>query len=278
MKNFVLNKDSELSLCINDLNASYGKNIILSNCNLQLKKSVFYCLCGPNGSGKSTLLSILASVNDDALKVFDCNNKKNEPYFQTKEKITLSKFSKKQLATLISFLQQDEYSVWDFCVKDYVLQGRFCHTQNGSYSQEDKMKAFNAMNELGITSLSEKSVHCLSGGEFQKVKIARSLCQGTPFILLDEPSSSLDFVYEAKLLEKLKDICHKKNKAILVSIHDINLALRYCDQLCLLKKGDGLICGKPTLSFVEKNIPKLYESECSVYEHPIFHCPQIFSL
>ena len=266
------------SLFIENLNAFYGDTKIFSDCTFSLQPGELVCLVGPNGSGKSTLLSVLAGINLDGLKTF---SKSSETIpgpllkMKTGNFVPLSSLSRKQTAAVISYLQQDEFSTWNFSVMDYVLQGRFCHAENANYSVEDENIAKEAMEQTGISILAERSIHSLSGGEFQKVRIARCLCQESMFFLFDEPAANLDFVYEPKLLEQLKKIAHEKNKGILVSIHDLNLAARFADRLLLLKKGEPLIQGKPAEVFTEKTIAGVYEWECSVYLHPVFNCLQV---
>ena len=266
------------SLFIENLNAFYGDTKIFSDCTFSLQPGELVCLVGPNGSGKSTLLSVLAGINLDGLKTF---SKSSETIpgpllkMKTGNFVPVSSLSRKQTAAVISYLQQDEFSTWNFSVMDYVLQGRFCHAENANYSIEDENIAKEAMEQTGISILAERSIHSLSGGEFQKVRIARCLCQESMFFLFDEPAANLDFVYEPKLLEQLKKIAHEKNKGILVSIHDLNLAARFADRLLLLKKGEPLIQGKPAEVFTEKTIAGVYEWECSVYLHPVFNCLQV---
>lgn len=266
------------SLFIENLNAFYGDTKIFSDCTFSLQPGELVCLVGPNGSGKSTLLSVLAGINLDGLKTF---SKSSETIpgpllkMKTGNFVPVSSLSRKQTAAVISYLQQDEFSTWNFSVMDYVLQGRFCHAENANYSVEDENIAKEAMEQTGISILAERSIHSLSGGEFQKVRIARCLCQESMFFLFDEPAANLDFVYEPKLLEQLKKIAHEKNKGILVSIHDLNLAARFADRLLLLKKGEPLIQGKPAEVFTEKTIAGVYEWECSVYLHPVFNCLQV---
>ena len=266
------------SLFIENLNTFYGDTKIFSDCTFSLQPGELVCLVGPNGSGKSTLLSVLAGINLDGLKTF---SKSSETIpgpllkMKTGNFVPVSSLSRKQTAAVISYLQQDEFSTWNFSVMDYVLQGRFCHAENANYSVEDENIAKEAMEQTGISILAERSIHSVSGGEFQKVRIARCLCQESMFFLFDEPAANLDFVYEPKLLEQLKKIAHEKNKGILVSIHDLNLAARFADRLLLLKKGEPLIQGKPAEVFTEKTIAGVYEWECSVYLHPVFNCLQV---
>lgn len=274
----ILDQNQISSLFIENFNACYGDKKILSDCTLSLQPGELVCLCGPNGSGKSTLLSVLAGINNSGLKISrKSSGMHNGSVLKTKsdDLISLSSLSRKQSASVISYLQQDEFSTWDFSVKDYVLQGRFCHSENANYSIEDEQIAKNAMEQTGISSLAERTIHSLSGGEFQKVRIARCLCQESMFILLDEPAANLDFVYEPKLLEQLKKIAHEQNKAILVSIHDLNLAARFADKLLLLKKGMPLVQGTVPEVFTPAAIASVFECECHVFNHPVFNCLQV---
>lgn len=280
MKKTPLDQNTITSLFIENLSCSYGQVEILKNCTLCLKPGELVCLCGSNGSGKSTLLSVLGAVNDSRLKITTEageNSKIQTPAISTinDDIIPISSLSRKETAAVISYLQQEEYSTWDFSVRDFVLQGRFCHTENANYSKEDMDLAEKAMAETGIMELADRTVHSLSGGEFQKVRIARCLCQQPLFLLLDEPASSLDFVYEPKLLQQLKNLAHQQNKAILVSIHDLNMAARFADKILLLKKGMPVIQGTPKEVFTEETLASIYDCKCKIYTHPVYNCPQV---
>ena len=102
------------------------------------------------------------------------------------------------------------------------------------------------MEDLQILHLENRLVNSLSGGEFQKVRIARALVQNPRFILLDEPASSLDFVFEPELMEFLKNAAHTKNIGILISVHNVNLAIRFADKIMLLPKNQPVIFGEPS--------------------------------
>ena len=241
------------SLNLNSVSASYGKKMVLKNVSLSIPSGELTCLCGPNGCGKSTLLSILAGIPDQSLCVF---RKPGE--------LDLSKLPRKKAAQLVSFMQQNEYSTWDFTVRELVLQGRFCHTKNGFYTKADEDLADRAMEELQIASLADRPVHSLSGGEFQKARIARAICQEPKFILLDEPAANLDFVYEPWLMKKLTALAHEKNTGILISIHDVNVAATYADNLILLPLLQAPICGKIKDTLTKENLKLTYgmEFEC----------------
>ena len=126
-----------------------------------------------------------------------------------------------------------------------------------------------------------RSVYSLSGGEFQKVRIARTLSQETDFLLLDEPCANLDFTVQKELLTLFQSLAHEKNKGILISIHDINAASRFADRIELLpplknNPEGGLISGKANEIFTQENIEKTYGKGLNIFRHPVYDCPQIY--
>ncbi len=209
---------------LDKLSASYGNKTILSDISLSLSQGEFVCLCGPNGAGKSTLLSILAGVPDGRLKV-------------TGAPLPLRR---RDLARTIAYLQQNEYSEWDFTVHDYVLQGRYAYTKYGHYTTADHKIVDDVLSELKLTQFENRNIHSLSGGEFQKVRLARALAQTPQYLLLDEPASNLDYVYEPHLMQLLSDTAHKKNLCVLAAVHDINLAARFADRIILLPPASAI--------------------------------------
>ena len=239
------------SLELSGLWAAYGKKMVLKNVSVRLDKGELTCLCGPNGCGKSTLLSVMAGVPDQGLTLL-----KGAP--------ALAKIPRIKAAQIVSFMQQSEYSTWDFTVRELVLQGRFCHTKNGFYTDRDQELADQALAQLQISNLADRPLHSLSGGEFQKVRIARAICQESEFILLDEPAANLDFVYEPWLMKKLWSLAHEKNIGILMSIHNVNLAASYADKLILLPLLGSPLCGKIKDILTKENLKITYglEFEC----------------
>lgn len=261
------------SLFVSGISACYNKKMVLKNVSVSLTAGELTCLCGPNGCGKSTLLSVLAGVQDETLSVLNgtagntTHSRAHSPVSvnpNTINALQLTKLPRKKTAQIVSFMQQNEYSTWDFTVRELVLQGRFCHTKNGFYTAADEKLADDAIAELNITNLAQRPVHSLSGGEFQKARIARAICQQSDFILLDEPAANLDFVYEPWLMKKLASLAHEKGTGILVSIHDVNLAASYADNLILLPLLQQPICGKIKDTLTIENLKLTYgmEFEC----------------
>ena len=206
---------------IEKLSASYGDKPVLCDVSLSIEQGEFVCLCGPNGAGKSTLLSIMAGLPEGKLKV---SGEVNEGL----------KLPRRELARTLAYLQQNEYSEWDFTVHDYVLQGRYAYTKYGHYTAADHTVVNEVLADLNLTQFDSRTIHSLSGGEFQKVRLARALAQTPKFLLLDEPAANLDYVYEPHLMALLRDTAHSKNLGILAAVHDINLAARFVDKILLL--------------------------------------------
>lgn len=243
------------NLVLKNFSFEYSKNKkVLSDISFSLEPGDFVCLCGPNGAGKSTLLHALA----------DSSEIKNI----------------KERAKKISFLTQNENALWDYTVFDTVLSGRFCYTGKlGNYTREDFKIAEEVIKDFGLEALSEKSVHQISGGEFQKVRLARSFAQGSEFLLLDEPLSSLDFVSSESLMNLLKEKCFEQNKAVLVSIHDINMAARFADKVLLLGKcqDEKQLCFQGSVQDVltSENLSAVYNTKVKTFFHPELKIPQI---
>lgn len=229
-----------------------NSKIILKNVSFKIERGELVALCGKNGAGKSTLLSVMAGVYGAEMKI------DGEVLLDGKK---IADYKRKDLAKKLAYMEQTEYSTWDFLVKDFVLQGRFAYSKNGYYSDSDYEIVRKVIEEVGISDLAERTVHTLSGGEFQKVRIARSLAQEPEFMLLDEPAANLDFVYEPKLMRMLKDFCVSKNIGIVLSMHDVNLAGRYADKMILMPPAAPVIFGKSSDVLNEENLKNTFGVE-----------------
>lgn len=240
------------SLTTRNLCAAYNDRQILDNISFQINKKEVLCICGPNGVGKSTLLKLLTGLKETSLKITSAE------VYPSLDDVEIYSLKRKDCARKIAYMSQIENSVWNFTVRDIVLTGRFPYTKNGNYSKADYDKVEEVLAELDICDKGDRLVHTLSGGEFQKVRIARALCQEPEFLLMDEPGSSLDFVYEPVLMSYLKKIAETKNIGIIISIHDVNLALKYSDKLLLLCHGGQAIFGNSSEIITTENLKKAY--------------------
>lgn len=243
-----------MTLSASDINFSYKTQIVLNSVTISVPEKSLICLAGPNGCGKSTLLNYLHK---------NCRIEGKN--------IT----SPKERAKTIACMQQSESSLWDYTVRDFVLMGRYCHTSfSGLYTDNDYMVTDSVLKQVQISDLADKNINSISGGEFQKARIARCLAQEPAFLLLDEPVANLDFSYQEEILSFLKSISRSKNMGILISIHDINLAARFADRLALLPKLSPLIMGTVEETLTEENLKKTYGSNFKTFIHPIYNCLQ----
>lgn len=260
---------------ISNLNAFYGKKQILKNINLSVKSGDCIFIVGPNGSGKSTLLSLITRTNSNKLTYTGSIHLNSN---------SIQKMPAKEFAQHVAFMSQFETNAWNFTSEQIILSGRFPHTNfTGFYSKDDIEIVKEVADKLNITHLLERKIHTLSGGEFQKVRIARTFAQETQFIIMDEPISSLDFGIEFSLLKQIKLLAKEKKIGILISIHDINLASVFADEIALLAPFSQNIEQQLFVGSVENMLnPDMLESvygkRFGIFIHPEYKTPYIYNL
>lgn len=267
-----------------NLNASYKnkKNSfpVLSSVSAKVEQGKLVCLIGANGSGKSSLLNILSGLGGKKTDLLQITDAELLPQISDEggnlKTFEIQKMNRLETAKKIGFMAQSEYSAWNTTVLDTILTGRFAHSGT-DYTKQDYELAEEAASLLNISELLNRSTFSLSGGEYQKVRIARTIAQNPAFILLDEPCAGLDFSYEPNLLTTLKKIAETKNAGILLSIHDLNTAARFADELILLSKNSPSIQGSVESVFTEKNLSAAYKSDFKIFNHPVLNCPQVFA-
>ena len=145
----------------------------------------------------------------------------------------------------------------------------------GNASSRDEELARQALSRVNALNLSERRVGELSGGEAQRILLARALCQSTPILLLDEPTAHLDLQYQVSLLELIRDLAHKENLAVLIALHDLNLAARYADRVALLVGGKLDALGAPRDVITPEKISNAYCLPVQVVEHPFKDAPLV---
>lgn len=210
---------------------------------------------GPNGSGKSTLFSLL------------CGLKKPDAGEALLFGKNLSALSVRQRAKTLAFVPQRSGMEFDFTVLDVVLMGRQPYRRRfSSDPAEDGDIARWAMEQTGVLGFSGRPVTGLSGGEWQRVLIARALAQKTPALLLDEPVTGLDVRHQLSVLEIARRMAKDEGKTVLCVLHDLNLAAHYCDELLLLKNGKKVAFGTP--KEVLSRAAEVYETPLLWETHP----------
>lgn len=229
---------------IKNLNFSYNDKKILKNINFSLEKPEFLCLLGPNGSGKTTLLKNICGL----LKV-----QHGEISFNNKD---LLKLNRKELSKNVAIVNQNQENPYEYLVKELVEMGTY--VLNLGFSEKK-----NFLEEIykltDIEEFLDRGINTLSGGEKQRVYLARALGQNTPLLLLDEPISNLDLKHQVIIMELCKTLVAKGITVICV-LHDINFALNYSDKVILMKKGEIKAFGDRSV-ITEDSIYEVFEQE-----------------
>jgi iron complex transport system ATP-binding protein len=233
------NKQAHSTLVAKDLSIGYRKKkeekLIHENLQLELKKGELLCLMGPNGAGKSTLLRTLAGIQPPlAGKVWVAGKE-------------LHQLNATERARLISLVLTETISAGNMTVLELVALGRYPHTQwSGQLSAADKALVEQALEDAGIRELAGEKLYELSDGQRQKALIARALAQDGALIILDEPTAHLDLINRLQTMRLLRLLALRRQKAIVVATHELDLALQSADRLWLLgNKQAGLTAGVP---------------------------------
>lgn len=215
---------------VKNLSFSYAKNNpAIKDISFQIKEGNVLVLLGPNGSGKTTIIKCLLGLN-----------KANENSIILND-VDVSKLKINERAKLFSYVSQENVFA-SLNVFDTVLLGRLPYT-NIYESDEDKGKTLKTLEKFHLLPLKDKNINEISGGEKQRVMIAKAFNQDTPVIVFDEPMNNLDITYQMELLEEVKNLAKNENKIIVISIHDINTALDIGDQFLFIKNGEILSLG-----------------------------------
>lgn len=226
-------------LSTTDLKIGYrqkrGDDIVVARqLNLALRTGELICLLGPNGSGKSTLIRTLAGMHaplEGSIHLF------GEP---------LRQMSAKMVARRLSTVLTDRITVGNLSVYQLISFGRSPHTGwFGTLEETDKQKVEWAIAATELQNFADRDISRLSDGELQKVMIARALAQDTAVILLDEPTAHLDLPNRVEIIRLLRKLARKTNKAILLSTHELDLALKAGDRLWLMNRQQDLLEGVP---------------------------------
>lgn len=251
-------------LRIESLSVNYGTRRILHDVSLDVQSGEILALIGPNGAGKSTLVRAVSGVIPIA-----------NGYVHTSghDFATLSTIQRaRYVATVPQAVSlPPAYTVWET-----VLFGRTPYLGFlGQPSQEDEEIARQSLARVSALPFAERRVGELSGGEQQRILLARALCQTTPILLLDEPTAHLDLQYQVSLLELVSELAHKDNLAVLIALHDLNLAAHYADRIALMVAGNIKAIGEPEEVLQPELIADAYCLPVQVVKHPFLDIPLV---
>lgn len=252
-----------MSISFKNLSLGYGKKTILKDVTLDLPQGKITALLGPNGCGKSTLLKAIIKI----LKPVN-----GEVHFQGKN---IESLTSKYISQKLAFLPQVQPIPEGITVKTLVSYGRSPYTNFwGSIKKSDKSFIQEVMKEVGVLDLQDSFISELSGGQRQRAWLAMVLAQDTSFILLDEPTTYMDINHQIELMCILRRL-NKKGKTIIVVLHDINQAARYCDHLVLLKEGKVVSQGSTKEIMNKKLLKEVFDIKAQIHLDPIAKCPML---
>lgn len=255
---------SEAHLLIHDVRVSYGAIEALRGATFQVEPGDLVGIIGPNGSGKSTLLKTVARVlQPDAGAVL-------------LEGINLQERDTREIARIVGVVPQESPIVFDFSTLEVVLMGRSPHLGRFQMeSEQDLATARRAMELTDTVHLADRPITALSGGEKQRVIIARALAQEPRILLLDEPTTALDINHQIEIMDIVTRLNRDQGVTILVVFHDLNLAAQYCDYLVALTEGTVFAIGPPAEVLTEDNVRDIYQAPVLVGTHPTTGRPQV---
>ncbi len=242
-----------MDLKIEDLKVELAKKEIVKGISLMAEKKSFVGLLGPNGSGKSTLLrAVYQAIKPSHGTVL-------------MDGIPMGTLSPKKISKKMAVVGQFNHIDFDFKVIEIALMGRTPHKNMLEMeTKEDYFMAEDALKKVGMEHYADRSFASLSGGEKQRIVLARALAQSPEILILDEPTNHLDIKYQLQILSVIKGL----NICVLSALHDLSLASQYCDSIYILK--DGLIAGhgKPEEIITPEMVYEVYGVKCDISRNP----------
>lgn len=210
-------------------------------------------ILGPNASGKSTLLKMLAGIF------------KPISGFVRVDGFEASELDPRERAKKVALVQQESALLFPLRVWEYVLQGRYPYGKRLRFeSEEDCLMAGNALAQVGATDLRDRWMEQLSGGEKQRVILARALAQQPSLLLLDEPTQHLDIGGKLELLRRLRRLADENRYTVVVVTHELNLASEFSDRILLMHRGKALACGAPAEVYRRELLEPVFEAPLDV--------------
>jgi iron complex transport system ATP-binding protein len=249
---------------VENLSYAFGTQAVLKNLSFSVPQSDIFIIIGPNGAGKTTLIKLMIGI----LKI------------QTGQieilQAPIGNYSQKRLATALAYVPQGLPVGFPFTVEETVLLGRAPHQKVlGLASQDDLDIAQQAMAFTEVAHLARRKLDQLSGGEQQRVLIARALCQQPQVMLLDEPTASLDLSHQIRVMDLMEKLKAERAVTVVMVSHDVNLAAMYGDQLLLLKAGEIVCMGAPNEVLNFKTLEETYGCKLLVDSSPLGDLPRV---
>ncbi|OOM07493.1 putative siderophore transport system ATP-binding protein YusV [Clostridium saccharobutylicum] len=234
-------------LDVKNISCGYDKIDIIKDATFEAKRGEVLCIVGPNGCGKSTLLKAIGKLIEYKGKIsLDSNDIKN---------LSVKKFAKN-----IALMTQSNNIYFPYTVYETVALGRYAYLKGilSSLSKEDDLIVMKSIKSVGLIDLKDKLINELSGGQLQRVFLAKSFAQDPEVILLDEPTNHLDLKCQIEILEYLSLWAKENNKIVIAVLHDLNLVNLFGEKVILLSQGEIISKGTPKEVFLKDNLKNVY--------------------
>jgi iron complex transport system ATP-binding protein len=252
--NNLLTENGDAMLRLQNVSFSYGEEMAVRGVSLDIRGGGFIGVIGPNGSGKSTLLKLLAGI----LRTGD-----GEVAFKGHD---IRHVKRKALARAIAWIPQEHLQIFPFKVMELVLMGRHPYLSALAFEGEEDVKiARRAMDMTNVTQFADRSFNNMSGGERQRVMLASAIAQEPELMLLDEPTASLDIKYQVEILGILKRLNKEHGLTLVMALHDLHLASKYCDRLILLDQGRIVCDGPPERVLRKETLEAVYGVRVKIF-------------
>ena len=242
-------------LSIKDLFCGYNGVDVIKEVSLDINAGENVSIIGPNGSGKTTFLRAVAGLIPY----------KGSIKLDGKE---ISQMKRKEIASKIAFLSQISTIYFSYTVFETVMLGRYLRMKGGVFSEpskKDKEFVMKCIDAVGLTELKDRQITSLSGGQLQRVFIARTFAQEPEIILLDEPTNHLDLKHQIELVEYLKEWSQKERRVVIGVFHDINLAMEFSDKILLFSDGQVAAYGDYHTFFAGDLLKSVYSIDIKNY-------------
>jgi len=251
-------------LKVQSLSVRYGSQPVIYDLTLELQAGEILALVGPNGAGKSTLIRTISGIHTQSQGSIQVDGK------------DLGRLPVMQRARYMAVVPQARGLPGSFTVYQTVMIGRTPYLGwLGHPSQTDHRAVQSALDQTHTRELADRRVGELSGGEQQRVLLARALAQDTSILLLDEPTTHLDLQHQSNLLNLVQTLCKEKNLAVMMVLHDLNLAGLYADRVALLSAGRLEAVGAPGKVLTSAVLSQIYRVPVHVIPHPDYGSPLV---